>query len=77
MLRIRYKDRKTAFDFKGIKKAQCAAVIAGHLRMWLREQRVVDGLPRSVPLEKEGWSAAWQDGNVWDEDAAGEAVPIP
>lgn len=77
MLRIRYKNRSTVFEMRGVKKVEVRELIESHLSIWAKEQIVVDGQPRTVDIPRDLVIAEWQEGDSWVDGAPTEVIPVP
>lgn len=77
MLRLRYKERTTVFEFRGVEKKDAREIIGNHLVLFSQEShKQLDGtyITRLIPPSE--LIAEWQDGEDWKDDAPTETIPV-
>ena len=76
MLCITCKGKVSRFMYKCDKKDVMTQIIM-HIKRNGREKTKVNGKTTEVILLPEDFTASWQNGTSWDNDAPTENVPIP
>lgn len=78
MLRIRYKNRETVFEFRNIKRAKALNEVASHRFFYRTETVTIDGREVERKIDPADMIVEWQDGDGdWNPAAPIEVIPVP